>query len=893
LASIDARQATEQRATTSLLSADIQKRSLASQALRKHGALTTEFIAAAARGNVTLKEMGYQVGATMGKFAGWTAASVAVVGALAAVQQLGKGALDSASNVQVLSNYVTNLDTDKASEQLRQLAQEFNLPVDQVGEAFQGMGKIFHDQNQAFEATKAALYGVKVGELSAADSTRYLTSVVNAYHLEGTQLTGVLDKVNQAQNKYGVSIKDTIAGTAQAAGAWKAAHGNLDQLIALIVTGEKVTGRSGVNIGTALQRSAEVIYRSPKNQAALRGYGIDPTQDIGSIYDEAFKKVQSGQVQGADVNKLATALSTPQLSSRISPILQNVQLYNKVVSDTSPENSKQSAQRELENRLKAVSERAKAVGVNLQAIGVELARAGAFDALGLALIVLNKMLTVTGDLVGMFNDLPKPMREALVIGTEFYGILRLIRRFRPPSLNAETGQVTNTGFFKQNSETFQRRTLQEAARNQVKFYQDEQERLAHSVPTQRLAADTALATRGRVAEETRAGIAAGDPAAGRKLAAAETAAASTAARVAETEAQLAAVEQRLIAAREAEIAVSTSNLKAAKREGKTSTQVAREAGIYHQPGTTDRPTPDRPVPVAGGEPVPIGASRTLTADEAKALAAKEQEIASAQSRMGGVTDRVNQGFARARGGIDRLATGLRGFAGSMGGLFTAGLITLFAADALKSYFEGQGKKADHYGDGPTSQAEADRWRQGDFGHSFGDLYSPSMDRTNRNTEQTYYNLQQDVITGRKPYSAFLHRPTPYGTATSLFNNAPPLSDPNAGLGGDPFGGKLPAPWSNTKNKLGIFGSAPPSTGYDGPVPFRFTQDIVTDAKTVVDLYKKGRASKQQAQDAVHKAIQEMQTARGPEKDQAAGTRMLKQTQALLGPDAKHQHQPGR
>jgi TP901 family phage tail tape measure protein len=883
LASLDGRMLTEQQAVNSALSQDIQKRELASQGLRKHGALTTEFISAAARGNVTLREMGFQVGATVGKFAGWTAAAGATYGALAAVTALGKGALDASSQVQILSNYITEgFDSDRASEQLRQLAQQFNLPVDQVGEAFQGMGKIFHDQESAFQATQAALYGVKVGELSAADSTKYLTAIVNGFHLPAERLATILDQVNQAQNNYGVAIKDTVAGTGQAAGAWRAAGGDLNQLLALIVTGEKVTGRSGVNIGTALQRSAEIIQRSPKSQEALRGYGIDPTQNITSIYQEAIRKVQSGQIKGPDVNKLASALATPQLSSRISPILQNAELYNNILRDTSPEASKGSAQRELENRLKAVSERAKEVGINLQAIGVELGRAGAFDAFGGLLITLNLTLKALTEVLSLVNELPKGVREAVVVAAELYGILRLIRRFRPPSLNAETGEVTQTGFLKQRPETFQRKTLQEAARNQVKFYQDEQERLARNLPTQRLTASTAVETRNAVAAREAAAVQAGSADAGRRLIAAETAATNSLARVAETEAQLAAVEARLIAAREAETAVSNSNLRQAKRQGKDATTVAREAGIYHQPGTTDRPTPDRPVPVAGGP----GAAKRVS-EEATKIARQEQEIAAAQSRFGGVTERVSNGFNRARGGIDRLASGLRGFAGSMGGLFTAGLITLFAADALKNYFENQGKKADRLGSGPQSQAEADRWREGDFGHSFGDLYDPTTDRLNRDTEQRYYDLQQQVINGRKPYSAFVrHRPTRYQQATSLFRDAPPLGSTQQGFGpDDPF--NAPGPNTGFNNKLGLFGAPPPKPSYTGPVPFRFVGDIVADAKAVVDLYKQGKASRQEAQDAVHKALQETQTARGSEKDVAAGKRLLQQTRAVLGPDAKH------
>jgi hypothetical protein len=222
-----------------------------------------------------------------------------------------------------------------------------------------------------------------------------------------------------------------------------------------------------------------------------------------------------------------------------------------------------------------------------------------------------------------------------------------------------------------------------------------------------------------------------------------------------------------------------------------------------------------------------------------------------------------------------------------GGVFTAGLLALLAADALKNYFEAQGKKLTTTAAVRRNQAEADRWREGKFDHPFGDALQPDRGPDQPQHRGDLLPASAGRNLGQEPYSTFLHRPTRYSRAADLFRTAPPLSDPRAGLGGDPFAG-LPAPWQQGQsNKLGIFGAPSPKSPYTGPVPFRFVGDIVNDAKTVVDLYKKGKASKQQAQDAIHKALLEMETSRGSGRDQAAGDRLLKNTQALLGPDKKH------
>jgi TP901 family phage tail tape measure protein len=405
-----------------------------SNEMRKHGAATTEFLTALAQGRTTIGEIGFQAAATAGKFAAWTVASVGVYGALTTLSAVGRGAIDSMSGVNQLSRFINDLDTSKAQAEFRALSQEFNLPIATVTEAFASMGKVFHDQNSAFEATREVLLAMRVGELEVGDATRFLSAIIQGFRLQASDLPTVIDQINQAQNQFNFSIRDGVAGVARAAGTWKAAAGDgeaatqtFSTLLAVMTTAQRSTGATGEVVGTALRRSAEFVGRET-NRAKLRGFGIDPDQGISAIFRQSFAKVQTGQVQGQDVTRLATALSSPQLAAVIGPTLQNFQLFNQVLAQTNAEASRGSGRRELAIQLSAIREQASRVVRSLEQLGSALGQAGAFDSLGVLLTVLNKTLETTTDIVSLFSRLPDGIQKGAIAAAELYGVFRLLRR---------------------------------------------------------------------------------------------------------------------------------------------------------------------------------------------------------------------------------------------------------------------------------------------------------------------------------------------------------------------------------------------------------------------------------------------------------------------------------
>lgn len=400
---------------------------------QRYGALSTEWIGATARGATTIQELGRQTTATIGKFGGWLGAGALLFAALDTVRAIGHGAIESASGVNQLERVMTNVNGTLAQAQFRDYSQAFNLPIADVSQAAYEMGKIFHDQNEAFEATKAVLYSVKVGELDTATASRYLIAIINGFHLPANQLVTVFDQLNGAQNKFGITISDVEAGLAKASGSFNAATTKgsplqkYHELLALITTAQKATGQTGQVVGTAIQRAPNFL-RQQKNKNILKRYGIEAGADLNEIITQAFERAQS--LPGHKIAELASAIFGPQYGARIgTPLFQQYDLYKKVLAGTTVDKTKNSGQRELNTLLGTYGERLHKVGVELESIGSGLAEAGFLNIFGLGLEALTQMLSVTNNVLDAFNHLPGPLKDSLAILIEMRLAVAALRKF--------------------------------------------------------------------------------------------------------------------------------------------------------------------------------------------------------------------------------------------------------------------------------------------------------------------------------------------------------------------------------------------------------------------------------------------------------------------------------
>lgn len=380
----------------------------ANQNLRRHGTFTTEFIDAARKGEVTYREWGWQIGAAATKFGAWTAAGAGIYGALSAVGKIGQGALQSASGVETLRRTVDNVSSGQAQQGFRAMAAHFNVPIDTVSDAQMRMGAVFHNQADAATAARAALYALQTGEVDVASSTKDLIAINQAYGTSAQGLVDLFDELNFVQNRYGARIPDMETGVASASGSFKQMGGSLNELVAAFTTLQR-HGTTG-NIASTIFRRIPNELAKPSNRTVLQANNIDPT----AAWPQLLRQAQQAVASGANARQIAAAISGPQFAGRFMNLLTDPGLYGKVLGQLNSGAAKGASEQELQHVLSEVSQQIKAIGVQLGNLGSNLAQSGLLPILGSGVVLLRETLSLVNTMLGVFNQLPAPIKTAVM-----------------------------------------------------------------------------------------------------------------------------------------------------------------------------------------------------------------------------------------------------------------------------------------------------------------------------------------------------------------------------------------------------------------------------------------------------------------------------------------------
>lgn len=432
-----AKLATQQRTVNAEFQQSVAAYANSSSALSRHGALTTEFIQAFARGQVTLKEFESQMLSTIGKFSGWAVAAGLVYGAFNALKDLGSGAAQTQTGVAQLGRFIPglggpagggNAQIGAAEGQLRDISTQFNVPIKEVVDSMQIMARVFHNVSDAGDATRAVLAAVKLDQIPQAQATQYLTGISQSLNIQsGKGVEGVVSSLNALQNTLGARVSQTLPALARAAPAAQAGGLDTPTLEALVAVGVRA-GITGPQVGTAILRSVGTFAFRPASEQTFKEYGINAQsgqygnliRDVSSLID---KRATSGNpLTGDDLKNLAQALGGPLLGTRtLLPILaQEATHPGALAGAVETAKSPPSYQKDLDAVLGTISERFKSLGIALQNLGSFLASSGilspliaAFDVFSTVLHAFEALVSPLVSILGVFNQLPGVVKDAI------------------------------------------------------------------------------------------------------------------------------------------------------------------------------------------------------------------------------------------------------------------------------------------------------------------------------------------------------------------------------------------------------------------------------------------------------------------------------------------------
>lgn len=179
------------------------------------------------------------------------------------------------------------ISQSKMSEELYNIAYEYGRTFEEVAEVSTAFAQAGNDWADTIELTRGTMLALNTAELDVTQSTQGLIAIMSQWNFKAEDYAEIIDKINKTADNFAVTSENIVAALQRSSSSAKNANISFEKTIGIITALAEATGRSGENIGTAL--NSLIIYTSKEN--ALKTFA-----EIGS---ESMKQVVKDYQQGA------------------------------------------------------------------------------------------------------------------------------------------------------------------------------------------------------------------------------------------------------------------------------------------------------------------------------------------------------------------------------------------------------------------------------------------------------------------------------------------------------------------------------------------------------------------------------------------------------------------
>ena len=158
---------------------------------------------------------------------------------------------DSVVELQRVLNDNT-LSNSAISDELYRIADAYGQTFENVQEAAVLFAQTGEEWDDVISLTEATMLALNTAELDVTQSTQGLIAVMSQFKIDASDMMDVIDKINVTADSFAVTSEKIVAALQRAGGTASSFGFSLEETIGVITALSEATGRSGENIGTAL-----------------------------------------------------------------------------------------------------------------------------------------------------------------------------------------------------------------------------------------------------------------------------------------------------------------------------------------------------------------------------------------------------------------------------------------------------------------------------------------------------------------------------------------------------------------------------------------------------------------------------------------------------------------
>lgn len=155
-----------------------------------------------------------------------------------------------------------SLADSEISGKLYDLAIKYGQTFENANAIAQNFARTGMDWNETIKATEAGLLALNVAELDATEASDGMIAIMQQFGYEAKDLTNIIDILNKTADNYAVTTNKLLTAIQRTGSSAKNANLTLEETVGIVTALSEATGRSGENLGTAVNSLIQFSQKS-------------------------------------------------------------------------------------------------------------------------------------------------------------------------------------------------------------------------------------------------------------------------------------------------------------------------------------------------------------------------------------------------------------------------------------------------------------------------------------------------------------------------------------------------------------------------------------------------------------------------------------------------------